>query len=66
MNRAAQDLVLDALGDLAEHLRIVVVLRYYGTLSEREIATTRPAGPEAKWRSPIPWRAPTVPPPTSP
>src|SRR5579872_3575720 len=30
--------VLDALGRLPEHLRIVVVLRYYAQLSEREIA----------------------------
>lgn len=31
--------VLDALGRLPEHLRVVVVLRYYAQLSEREIAT---------------------------
>jgi len=31
-------LVLDALAALPEHLRVVVVLRYYGQLSEREIA----------------------------
>lgn len=31
--------VFDALGRLPEHLRIVVVLRYYAQLSEREIAT---------------------------
>jgi len=30
--------VLDALGRLPEHLRVVVVLRYYAQLSEREIA----------------------------
>jgi RNA polymerase sigma-70 factor, ECF subfamily len=31
--------VLDALADLPEHLRVVVVLRYYAQLSEKEIAT---------------------------
>ena len=31
--------VIEALGRLPEHLRIVVVLRYYAQLSEREIAT---------------------------
>lgn len=31
--------VVEALGRLPEHLRIVVVLRYYAQLSEREIAT---------------------------
>lgn len=38
--------VVTALGDLPVHLRIVVVLRYYADLSEREIATAigRPAG----------------------
>lgn len=36
---AAHELVLDALAGLPEHLRVVVVLRYYGALSEREIAT---------------------------
>jgi RNA polymerase sigma-70 factor, ECF subfamily len=41
----AQDVVA-ALGDLPAHLRVVVVLRYYADLSEREIATAigRPAG----------------------
>ncbi|MDQ2726586.1 MAG: RNA polymerase sigma factor [Actinomycetota bacterium] len=39
LDRATQDLVLDALADLPENLRVVVVLRYYGALSEREIAT---------------------------
>jgi len=29
----------DALADLPEHLRVVVVLRYWSELSEREIAT---------------------------
>ena len=32
-------LVVDALADLPEHLRITVVLRYYAGLSEKEIAT---------------------------
>jgi RNA polymerase sigma-70 factor, ECF subfamily len=38
--------VVDALRDLPVHLRVVVVLRYYADLSEREIATAigRPAG----------------------
>ncbi len=38
--------VLAALGDLPVHLRVVVVLRYYADLSEREIATAigRPPG----------------------
>jgi RNA polymerase sigma-70 factor, ECF subfamily len=38
--------VLAALKDLPMHLRVVVVLRYYADLSEREIATAigRPAG----------------------
>lgn len=42
---AAHD-VLTALGGLPVHLRVVVVLRYYADLSEREIATAigRPAG----------------------
>jgi RNA polymerase sigma-70 factor (ECF subfamily) len=31
--------VLDALAGLPEHLRVVVVLRYYAQLSEKEIAT---------------------------
>lgn len=39
MDGATHELVLDALADLPEHLRVVVVLRYYGALSEREIAT---------------------------
>ena len=39
VGRAIQELVLDALADLPEHLRVVVVLRYYGALSEREIAS---------------------------
>ncbi|MDQ6784780.1 MAG: sigma-70 family RNA polymerase sigma factor [Actinomycetota bacterium] len=39
MDRATRDLILEALADLPEHLRVVVVLRYYGGLSEREIAT---------------------------
>ncbi|MDQ2726240.1 MAG: sigma-70 family RNA polymerase sigma factor [Actinomycetota bacterium] len=39
VERVTHDLVLDALADLPEHLRVVVVLRYYGALSEREIAT---------------------------
>lgn len=34
-----QQAVLDAVAALPEHLRIVVVLRYYAQLSEREIAT---------------------------
>jgi RNA polymerase sigma-70 factor, ECF subfamily len=43
------DVALDvvvALGDLPLHLRVVVVLRYYADLSEREIATAigRPTG----------------------
>lgn len=33
-----QGAVLDALGRLPEHLRVVVVLRYYAQLTEREIA----------------------------
>ena len=33
-----RDAVFDALGRLPEHLRVVVVLRYYAQLSEREIA----------------------------
>ena len=33
-----QATVLDALGRLPEHLRVVVVLRYYAQLNEREIA----------------------------
>ena len=38
--------VVAALADLPVHLRVVVVLRYYADLSEREIATAigRPAG----------------------
>ncbi|HVE99108.1 MAG TPA: RNA polymerase sigma factor [Mycobacteriales bacterium] len=32
-------LVVDALADLPEHLRVAVVLRYYAGLSEKEIAT---------------------------
>jgi RNA polymerase sigma-70 factor (ECF subfamily) len=38
--------ILTALGDLPTHLRVVVVLRYYADLSEREIATAvgRPQG----------------------
>ena len=38
--------VITALRDLPVHLRVVVVLRYYADLSEREIATAigRPAG----------------------
>ncbi len=32
-------LVLDALADLPEHLRVAVVLRYYAGLTEKEIAT---------------------------
>jgi RNA polymerase sigma-70 factor, ECF subfamily len=38
--------VRSALADLPPHLRVVVVLRYYADLSEREIATAigRPAG----------------------
>jgi RNA polymerase sigma-70 factor (ECF subfamily) len=36
---ASQDL-MRAIGDLPTHLRIVVVLRYYADLSEREIATS--------------------------
>lgn len=39
LEQADQDVVLDALADLPEHLRVVVVLRYYGSLSEKEIAT---------------------------
>ncbi|MGI8752273.1 MAG: RNA polymerase sigma factor [Acidimicrobiales bacterium] len=39
VERVTHDLVLDALADLPEHLRVVVVLRYYSALSEREIAT---------------------------
>ena len=31
--------MLDALASLPDHLRVVVVLRYYGALSEREIAS---------------------------
>lgn len=31
--------IMSALGDLPAHLRVVVVLRYYADLSEREIAT---------------------------
>ena len=42
VDRATQELVLDALADLPEHLRVVVVLRYYGTLSEQEIASRDP------------------------
>lgn len=38
LNRETQESVLDALADLPERLRVVVVLRYYGSLSEREIA----------------------------
>jgi RNA polymerase sigma-70 factor (ECF subfamily) len=34
----ARSVVLDALGALPEHLRVVVVLRYYAGLGEREIA----------------------------
>jgi RNA polymerase sigma-70 factor (ECF subfamily) len=36
---ATADVVLDALEDLPEHLRVVAVLRYWTGLSEREIAT---------------------------
>ena len=38
--------VTAALRDLSPHLRVVVVLRYYADLSEREIATAigRPVG----------------------
>jgi RNA polymerase sigma-70 factor (ECF subfamily) len=38
--------VVSALGDLPAHLRVVVVLKYYADLSEREIATAigRPQG----------------------
>jgi RNA polymerase sigma-70 factor (ECF subfamily) len=38
--------VVSALGDLPAHLRVVVVLKYYADLSEREIATAigRPPG----------------------
>ena len=32
-------MILDALAALPLHLRVVVVLRYYGDLSERDIAT---------------------------
>jgi RNA polymerase sigma-70 factor (ECF subfamily) len=36
---ATADVVLDALADLPEHLRVVAVLRYWTGLGEREIAT---------------------------
>lgn len=35
----ARSAVIDAIADLPEHLRVVVVLRYYAQLSEKEIAT---------------------------
>jgi RNA polymerase sigma-70 factor (ECF subfamily) len=38
-DRETQQTVLDAVAALPEHLRVVVVLRYYAQLSEREIAT---------------------------
>lgn len=38
LRNEVQGAVLDALGRLPEHLRVVVVLRYYAQLSEREIA----------------------------
>jgi RNA polymerase sigma-70 factor, ECF subfamily len=37
--RETQQAVLDAVAALPEHLRVVVALRYYAQLSEREIAT---------------------------
>jgi RNA polymerase sigma-70 factor (ECF subfamily) len=37
--RETEAAVLTALAALPEHLRVVVVLRYYGQLNEREIAT---------------------------
>jgi RNA polymerase sigma-70 factor (ECF subfamily) len=37
--RETQQTVLDAVAALPDHLRVVVVLRYYAQLSEREIAT---------------------------
>ncbi|HVE63915.1 MAG TPA: sigma-70 family RNA polymerase sigma factor [Mycobacteriales bacterium] len=39
MHSESTRLVLSALADLPEHLRITVVLRYYAGLSEKEIAT---------------------------
>jgi RNA polymerase sigma-70 factor (ECF subfamily) len=39
LEHETQKLVLDSLAGLPEHLRVVVVLRYYSQLSEREIAT---------------------------
>jgi RNA polymerase sigma-70 factor (ECF subfamily) len=44
--RAANSDIMRALSDLPTHLRVVVVLRYYADLSEREIAVAigRPPG----------------------
>jgi RNA polymerase sigma factor (sigma-70 family) len=39
INADVSSTVFEALGRLPEHLRVVVVLRYYAQLSEREIAT---------------------------
>lgn len=39
LDQESRRTVVDALADLPEHLRVVVVLRYYAQLSEREIAS---------------------------